>query len=113
MACGTFGSLACPACETPNSPYPSTGGIMHIRIIHENKLVADLPDWNDPLPVVGDYLFHPPQLGESSEPENLSAIAGRVIQRVWRMYERPVRKIAGEPDGFKQTHRPYVEIVLG
>lgn len=85
---------------------------IHVRITQGNELVADLPEWEGPLPEVNDYLFHPPQLGEPNEPENLSTIAGCISSRVWRMYERPVRKLAGEPDGFRQTHRPYVEIRL-
>jgi hypothetical protein len=86
---------------------------IHIRVTQGNQLVADLPEWNGPIPDVGDYLFHPPQLGEPNEVEKLSQIAGCVVQRTWRMYERPTRRLPGVPEGFRQTHRPYVEITLG
>lgn len=86
---------------------------MHVRVTQAHQLVADLPAWEGELPAVGDYLYHPPQLNQRSDPEDLDQIAGCVIQRVWRMYERPARRLAGEPEGFRQTHHPYVEIVLG
>jgi hypothetical protein len=86
---------------------------VHVRVTQGNELVADLPEWEWDIPEVGDYLFHPPQLGQPSEPENLSAIAGCVTSRVWRMYERLPRMLRASEEGFRQTHRPYVEIRLG
>jgi len=78
-----------------------------------NKLVADLLEWEWPIPEEGHYLFHPPQLGQPSEPEDLSAIAGCVSSVTWRMYERPAARL-GLAEPFRLAcHRPYVEIRLG
>ena len=86
---------------------------MHVRIFtydEGKQLVADLPDWTEQIPTVGDYLFHPPLSG-GPDPEP-SQVAGCVKSRTWRMYDRPVRRLAGEPPGFRQTREPYVELVI-
>lgn len=77
---------------------------MHVRIVQGSELIADLPDWTGPLPVKGDYLFHPPWGAQGIE-----GIAGCVKTRTWRMYAR-----SGEPGAtsFVQTVDPYVEISI-
>jgi len=74
---------------------------LHMRIIQDGELIADLPEWDGPVPREGDYIFHPP-LGPSPE-----GIAGSVRTVTWRTHDRPA-----DPDakGFVMTAHPYVEI---
>ena len=32
---------------------------IHMRIIQGHELIADLPEWNGPIPRTGDYVLHP------------------------------------------------------
>lgn len=83
---------------------------MHVRFIQGNEMVADLPEWDGPIPRVGDYIFHPPEAGVTPADGGFTNVAGHVASVTWFMYERPVRKLRGEQDGFRPTSRPYVEI---
>jgi hypothetical protein len=77
---------------------------IHMRIMQGPDLIADLPEWDGPVPQVGDYLFHPPYTAESFE-----GIAGCVKTRTWRTHDRPA-----DPDAtsFVMTQNPYVEICI-
>jgi hypothetical protein len=72
---------------------------IHMRIVQGPELVADLPEWDGPVPRAGDYIFHPP-LGPSPE-----GIAGCVKTVTWRTHDRA-------KDAFVMTAHPYVEITL-
>jgi len=75
---------------------------LHMRIVQDNDLIADLPDWPHPVPRVGDYIFHPP-LGASNE-----GIAGCVKTVTWRTHDRPAP--GSGATSFVMTAHPYVEI---
>ena len=77
---------------------------IHMRIIQGPDLIADLPEWDGPVPRVGDYLFHPPYGPGDSE-----GIAGCVKVVTWRTHDRPA-----DPDAkaFVMTANPYVEIAI-
>lgn len=85
--------------------------MIHMRIMTVDDgpgVVADCPEWDAPVPRVGDSLFHPP-LTPGEEPTLTSGhIAGAVKTVIWRTHER-------EDDGtqfgrFVQATRPYVEL---
>jgi hypothetical protein len=71
-----------------------------MRIIQGPDLIADLPEWDGPVPRAGDYIFHPPY-----KPGDFEGIAGSVACVKWRTHDR-----AG--DVFVMTAHPYVEVVL-
>ena len=77
---------------------------MHMRIVQGSELIADLPDWDGPVPRTGDYIFHPPY-----RPGDIEGIAGCVKTVTWRTHDRPA-----DPDAtaFVQTAHPYVEIAI-
>jgi hypothetical protein len=77
---------------------------IHVRIVQENELIADLPEWPHPIPRVGDYIFHPPY-----GPSDFEGIAGCVKVVKWRTHDRPADP---EATGFVMTAHPYVEIAL-
>jgi hypothetical protein len=85
---------------------------MRVRIVQGHELIADLPDWRDPLPAPGDYIFHPPLASGPAAAGAAMNIAGCVKTRTWRMYDRPAHRLAGEAEGFRQTGDPYVEITI-
>jgi hypothetical protein len=76
---------------------------MHMRIMQGHEVIADLPDWDAPIPRVGDYIFHPPY-GSGSP-----GIAGCVKTVTWRTHDRPADRNAKR---FVQTEHPYVEITI-
>lgn len=77
---------------------------MHMRIVQGSELIADLPNWQHPVPRKGDYIFHPPY-GDG----NPEGIAGCVRTVTWRTHAR-----SGEPGAtsFVMTTDPYVEIAI-
>lgn len=79
---------------------------IHMRIVQNHELIADLPEWPGPVPRVGDYIFHPPS--RPGDDESFANIAGSVKVVKWRILDRP------GPDGgeFVMTARPYVEIAI-
>jgi hypothetical protein len=85
---------------------------MHVRIVQDGELIADLPDWTEAIPAVGDYLFHPPPASEPAGATPAGGIAGCVKVRTWRMYDRPAHRLAGEMPGFRQAAEPYVELAI-
>lgn len=76
---------------------------IHMRIVQGHELIADLPEWDGPVPRTGDYIFHPP-----FRPGGHEGIAGSVKCVTWRTHDRP------GPDAteFVMTAHPYVEISL-
>lgn len=80
---------------------------IHMRIIQDGETVADLPDWDGPIPRAGEYIFHPPFGNQDVIPDSTTGIAGHVKIVTWRTHDR-------SPAGtsFVQTARPYVEITL-
>jgi hypothetical protein len=76
---------------------------IHMRIVQGHDLIADLPEWEGPIPRVGDYILHPP-----FRPGGDEGIAGCVALVKWRTHDR------SDPDAteFVQTIHPYVEIAL-
>ncbi len=80
---------------------------IHLRIVQENQLIADLPKWPGPIPRKGDYLFHPPV---SAEDEPFTT-AGHVKTVTWRLYDRP--PAGTRPSSFMiPSPHPYVEICI-
>ena len=81
---------------------------IHMRVVHENQTVADIPKWDGPVPQRGDYLFHPGPKGthpQDTGGSSLANIAGCVQLVTWHLYERR--------DGqFVKTTAPYVEITI-
>jgi hypothetical protein len=77
---------------------------MHMRIVQGNELIADLPEWDGPIPRVGEYIFHPPY-GSS----DVEGIAGHVKTVTWRTHDRPEDRSAAS---FVMTAHPYVEIAI-
>ena len=41
--------------------------MIQVRVIQGHELIADLPEWNGPIPRVGDYFFHPPMKDQGVE----------------------------------------------
>jgi len=78
---------------------------IHMRIVQEHELIADLPEWDGSVPRVGDYIFHPPR--GSQNIEKLSNVAGGVKRVIWRTHDR-----TEDGDAFVMTAHPYVEITL-
>ena len=78
---------------------------LHMRIVQDNDLIADLPDWPYPVPRVGDYIFHPP-----FGPGDHGGIAGCVKTVTWRTHDRPAP--GSGATGFVMTAHPYVEICI-
>lgn len=80
---------------------------IHMRIMTTDdgpQVVADCPERDAPVPRVGDYIAHPPQLDGTGD----SDIAGCVKIITWRTHDRPAR---GESPGwFVQAAKPYVEL---
>jgi hypothetical protein len=79
---------------------------MHMRITQGRDLIADLPEWDGPIPRVGEYIFHPPYGQGGLDPEG---IAGCVKTVTWRTHDRPADRGA---KSFVQTEHPYVEIAI-
>jgi hypothetical protein len=82
--------------------------MIHMRIMTMDEgaqLVADCPEWDAPVPRVGDYIFHPPLPGRSADP---NAIAGGVKAVKWRTHER--QDDGSEFGRFVQASAPYVEL---
>ncbi len=82
--------------------------MIHMRIVQNvqevsKQVVVDLPNWDGPVPRVGDYIFHPPMM-----PAGLEDIAGRVKVVVWRTHDR--RRNGRDAEGFVMTQHPYVEV---
>jgi len=77
---------------------------MHMRIVQDGELIADLPDWPHPIPRAGDYIFHPPYDDQDS-----GGIAGYVKVVTWRTHDRPADPAA---TSFVMTAHPYVEIAI-
>jgi len=75
---------------------------IHMRIVQENELIVDLPEWTGPVPRVGEYIFHPPYGDISPE-----GIAGCVKTVTWRTHDRD-----RPGTDFKMTSRVYVELVI-
>lgn len=87
---------------------------VHMRIVQENHLIANLPDWPHPIPRVGEFIFHPPsdpdrQHGIPGVAGYPGGIAGCVKTVTWRTHDRPA-----DPDAtsFVMTAHPYVELVI-
>jgi len=78
---------------------------MHMRIVQGGKLIADLPDWDGPVPRTGDYIFHP-AYGTSPE-----GIAGCVKTVTWRTHDRPADWDEHRSHFVPAAH-PYVEIAI-
>jgi hypothetical protein len=76
---------------------------MHMRIMQGSDLIADLPEWDGPIPRVGEYIFHPPY------DDGIEGIAGCVKTVTWRTHDRPADRGA---KSFVQTAHPYVEIAI-
>jgi hypothetical protein len=76
---------------------------MHMRIVQGREIIVDLPEWDGPIPRVGEYIFHPPYGERSPETEN---IAGCVKTVTWRTHDR------GNGHGFVMTAHPYVELAI-
>lgn len=86
--------------------------MVHIRIVQGPgaELVVDLPEWEGDIPQRGDYIFHPPQLGEPYDPGDLYQVAGCVSQRTWRTHDRVQTE---EGVKFVMSAHPYVQLSLG
>jgi hypothetical protein len=80
---------------------------IHLRVIQGNETVVDLPDWDGPVPRVGDYLFHPgPETTHPQDEGSMANVAGCVRQVIWHLHERT-------GDGrFIKTTAPYVQITI-
>ena len=72
---------------------------IHLMIMQDRQTIADLPEWDGPIPNVGDYIFHPP----TDNGDLPYAISGCVKLRTFHLYERG-------PGKFVPIARPYVEI---
>lgn len=84
---------------------------IHVRIIQGRDLIADLPEWDGPIPRVDDYIFHPPLDNSSPADGGFTNIAGHVATVTWYMYQRPEQKEGQKYFGaFVPTSNPYVEI---
>jgi hypothetical protein len=83
--------------------------MIHMTIVQEGKVVADMPEWDGPVPQRGDYIFHPPFEGNGPMPVGQGPLqnntAGCVKTVQWRTHDR-------RPAGFVQTAHPYVEITI-
>jgi hypothetical protein len=83
---------------------------IHMRITSRRELIADLPEWDGPVPAPGDYLFHPPFGDQDVIPDIVATgIAGCVKTRTWRTHDRPSNPGAAS---FVMTAHPYVEITI-
>ena len=78
---------------------------IHMRIVSGHELVADLPEWEGPVPAKGDYLYHPPFGNQDVIPGMSTDIAGSVKTVTWRVHDRNPQGTA-----FIMTAHPYVEI---
>jgi len=78
---------------------------IHMRVMQGRELIADLPEWNGPVPARGDYLFHPPFGKQDVIPDTSTNIAGCVKTVTWRVHDRNPQGTA-----FVMTANPYVEI---
>ena len=76
--------------------------MIHMRIMQEGELVVDLPNWNRPIPRVGDYIFHPPL---EEVPDHHGPNVGCVKTVTWRTHDRYNGK-------FVQALEPYVEVYI-
>ena len=77
---------------------------MHMRIVQGPETIADMPQWDGPIPRVGDYIFHPPR-----RPGGQEGIAGCVKTVTWRTHDRP-RDVSAT--SFAPAERPYVELAI-
>jgi hypothetical protein len=77
--------------------------MIHVTLVlyaYRDELVADLPEWNGPIPAEGQHIFFPPNTPGESEH------AGGIVRSVtWRMFDR-------SPSGFVPAVHPYVEIAI-
>ncbi len=84
---------------------------MHMRIVQGPELIVDLPEWDGPVPRVGEYIFHPPYGKVTGDDrarqvtEVDGGIAGCVRSVTWRTHDRSAM-------GFVMTKHPYVEISI-
>jgi len=65
---------------------------MSVRLIVKQggELIADVPDYDGPVPVKGQYIFHPPLYPEKSERDHWDGgIAGCVRTVELAIYGRP------------------------
>jgi hypothetical protein len=80
---------------------------IHMRIVQNHELIADLPEWPGPVPRVGDYIYHPPRAGRPQDVDELFNVAGCVKCVKWRTPDR-----TEDGNAFVMTARPFVEITL-
>jgi hypothetical protein len=73
---------------------------MRLKITQGADTIVDIPDWDGPVPRMGEYIFHPPL-----EPGDFEGIAGCVKVVTWRTHDRVNGK-------FVKTRDPYVELAI-
>lgn len=79
--------------------------MIHLRIISEGQTVVDFPEWDAPVPQVGDHIFHPPFSGDKVPPST----AGCVKTVTWRTHDRVRDDMSWK---YVQKEHPYVELYI-
>lgn len=74
-----------------------------LRVMQGGEVVADIIDYDGPIPRKGDYVFHP-----ALEGDGIMGTAGTVASVTYLIYSRP--RQLGVTWFVRRRGRPYVEI---
>jgi hypothetical protein len=80
---------------------------MRLIITQDNQLVADVPDYEGPVPRPGDYIHHPT---ETEPAPGLYPDGTMIVKQVgWGIIARPGRKSVKH---FVGAAEPFVEVIV-